>query len=130
MSTSPLDTLLQALRSRPDDGALQARAVQGCIEAADAFAFERLFTEFGPRLRLDEALRARAVAFAVAQHQRALAACLVAGGTARRWLQTSREQLAEGDPAGARESWRRARRSDPDVDDGDLAAALGPPDPE
>jgi hypothetical protein len=130
MSTTPLDTLLQALRSHPDDAVLQARAVQACIDSGDAFAFERVFAEFGTYLRLDDELRAHAIAFALRRHQRALVACLRSGSAAQRWLQTSREQLAEGDRDGAHESLRRARRLDPDLDDGGLAAAFAPPDPE
>jgi hypothetical protein len=126
MSTTPLDVLLQSLRAAPDDTALQARVVQACIDQGDALAFERVFSEV--RLDLDGRTLAHAIAFAGARHQQALLAHLVAGGDARRWLRVAREQLAGGDLEGARESWRRACRLDPKLEDAALAAALDAPD--
>jgi hypothetical protein len=125
MSTTPLDVLLQSLRAAPGDAALQAAAVQACIDQGDVLAFERVFAEFGEGLDLDGRTLAHAIAFAGERHQQALLAHLVAGGDARRWLRVAREQLAEGDREGALESWRRARRLDPALDDAMLAAALG-----
>ena len=128
MSTTPLDVLLQSLRAAPDDPALQARVVQACIDDGDALAFERVFSEFRDGLDLDGRTLAHAIAFAGARHQQALLDHLVAGGDARRWLRVAREQLAEGDIEGARESWRRACRLDPKLEDAALAAALDSPD--
>ena len=128
MSTTPLDVLLQSLRAAPGDAGLQARVVQACIDAGDALAFERVFAEFRDRLDLDGRTLAHAIAFAGSRHQQALLAHLVAGGDAHRWLRVAREQLAEGDRDGARESWRRACRLDPQLEDAALAAALDAPD--
>jgi hypothetical protein len=125
MSTTPLDLLLQCLRATPGDAALQAGVVQACIDQGDALAFERVFAEFGAGLDLDGRTLAHAIAFAGARHQQALLAHLVAGGDAQRWLRVAREQLAEGDHDGARESFGRARRIDPALEDAELAAALG-----
>jgi hypothetical protein len=130
MSTTPLDALLQALRADPGNGALQARAVQECIDQGDALAFERVFAEFGAALDLDGRTHAHAIAFAIARHQQALLSHLVAGGDAQRWLRVAREQLAEGDVDGARESWDRARALDAAIVDPLLAAALAPPIPD
>jgi hypothetical protein len=127
MSTTPLDVLLSRLRADPGDHALQGAAVQACIDAGDALAFERLFAEFGATLALDGRTHAHAIAFAVARHQQALLAHLVAGGDAQRWLQVAREQLAEGDREGAAESLMRARHLDAGLDDGGLGDALDAP---
>lgn len=125
MSTSPLDVLLQSLRAAPGDAALQAAVVQACIDQGDDLAFARVFAEFGVGLDLDGRTLAHAIAFAGARHQQALLAHLVAGGDAQRWLRVAREQLAEGDREGARDSFARARRIDPSLEDAALAAALG-----
>jgi hypothetical protein len=125
MSTTPLDVLLQSLRAAPGDPALQAAAVQACIDQGDALAFERVFAEFGAGLDLDGRTLAHAIAFAGARHQQALLAHLVAGGDAQRWLRVAREQLAEGDREGALGSWRRSRALDATLDDGGLGAMLG-----
>jgi hypothetical protein len=125
MSTTPLDVLLQSLRKAPGDAALQAAVVQACIDQGDDLAFARVFAEFGKGLDLDGRTLAHAIAFAGARHQQALLAHLVAGGDAQRWLRVAREQLAEGDRDGARESWGRACALDPGLDDAALAAALG-----
>ena len=124
MSTTPLDALLQALRACPDDPALQATVVRECIARDDALAFVQVFAEFGARVHFDEPLRTAALAFAVARHERALVSCLVAGGDARRWRQVAREQLAEGDVDGARETWQRACALDGSLTDAWLDAAL------
>lgn len=129
MSTTPLDVLLQSLRAAPADAALQAAAVQACIDLGDALAFERVFAEFGEGLDLDGRTLAHAIAFAGERHQQALLAHLVAGGDAQRWLRVAREQLAEGDRDGALESWRRSRVLDSMLDDGGLGATLVPDDP-
>ena len=117
MSTTPLDALLQALRASPDNAALQAIVVQACIDQGDTLAFERVFTEFGAALALDERTRARAIAFAVERHQKALVARLVAEDPAQQLLQTAREQLAEGDREGAQDTYRRALALNPTLDD-------------
>jgi transitional endoplasmic reticulum ATPase len=124
MSTTPLDALLQALRASPGNLALQAIVVQACIDQGDELAFERVFTEFGDALHLDERTRARAIAFAMERHQKALAARLVAEDPAQQLLQTAREQLAEGDREGARETYERALALNPTLDDPMLAGAL------
>jgi hypothetical protein len=129
MSTTPLDVLLQSLRAAPGNRALQAAAVQACIDQGDALAFERVFGEFGAGMDLDGRTLAHAIAFAGARHQQALLAHLVAGGDAQRWLRVAREQLAEGDREGAIGSWRRSRALDAALDDGGLGALLGENDP-
>ncbi|MGH8029125.1 MAG: hypothetical protein ACREO3_04225, partial [Arenimonas sp.] len=124
MSTTPLDALLQALRASPNNTALQAIVVQACVDQADELAFERVFTEFGARLHLDERTRAQAIAFAVERHHKALVERLLAEDPAQQLLQTAREQFAEGDRDGARETYRRALALNPTLDDPRLASQL------
>lgn len=120
----PIDSLLAALESSPENQALRTLVAKACLDSPDIEPLRRALSIAGPSLFEDGALRDSALARLLDSGDAAAMATVSAGDTASWLLSQARMALQAGFREKAREAYTRAIALNPALEDNALAAEI------